>query len=144
MIQLTKTFHFEMAHALDGYSGACQHIHGHSYVLQVTVAGKKITAGYLPSPGFIIDFKVFKQLVIDSVIKKLDHRLVISRHYLAKHAGMELLENLFIMEAEPSAENLLIQIQEMLTPVFPAYIRLIELKLYETKDSCATLVMPDT
>lgn len=38
MLQLTKIFHFEMAHAIDGYAGACKNIHGHTYELHVTVS----------------------------------------------------------------------------------------------------------
>ena len=40
MLKLTKIFHFEMAHAIHGYAGACKHIHGHSYELHVTVTEK--------------------------------------------------------------------------------------------------------
>ena len=29
-----------MAHAINGYAGACKNIHGHSYELHVTVSGK--------------------------------------------------------------------------------------------------------
>jgi len=36
-IRLTKEFDFEMAHSLLNYDGLCQHIHGHSYKLAVTV-----------------------------------------------------------------------------------------------------------
>ncbi len=39
MIRLTKIFNFEMAHALYGYDGPCKNIHGHSYQLEVTIAG---------------------------------------------------------------------------------------------------------
>ncbi len=33
IIRLTKQFHFEMAHVLEGYDGPCKNVHGHSYVL---------------------------------------------------------------------------------------------------------------
>ena len=38
--QLTKQFRLEMAHALVGYDGLCNQIHGHSYLLEVTVEGE--------------------------------------------------------------------------------------------------------
>jgi len=38
-LRLTKQFRFEGAHALTGYDGKCRHIHGHSYILFVTVKG---------------------------------------------------------------------------------------------------------
>ncbi len=39
-IRLTKKFTFEMAHALWKYDGACKYIHGHSYILHVTILGE--------------------------------------------------------------------------------------------------------
>ena len=42
VIRLTKEFSFEAAHALDGYDGPCREIHGHSYLLFVTVAGRSV------------------------------------------------------------------------------------------------------
>jgi 6-pyruvoyltetrahydropterin/6-carboxytetrahydropterin synthase len=38
-IRVTKRFHFEMAHALRCHDGLCANIHGHSYVLDVTLIG---------------------------------------------------------------------------------------------------------
>ena len=69
MLTLTKIFHFEMAHAIYGYSGACKDIHGHSYELHVTVSSSNKGIDFLPSPGFIIDFKEIKQAVLSSVIQ---------------------------------------------------------------------------
>jgi 6-pyruvoyltetrahydropterin/6-carboxytetrahydropterin synthase len=39
-IRVTKRFHFEMAHALRCHDGLCANIHGHSYVLDVTLIGE--------------------------------------------------------------------------------------------------------
>jgi hypothetical protein len=39
-VRVTKRFHFEMAHALRCHDGLCANIHGHSYVLDVTLIGK--------------------------------------------------------------------------------------------------------
>ena len=41
MISVTKIFNFEMAHALHNYGGPCANIHGHSYILHVTVKSEK-------------------------------------------------------------------------------------------------------
>ncbi|WP_460693029.1 6-pyruvoyl trahydropterin synthase family protein [Mucilaginibacter puniceus] len=75
MIRITKIFHFEMAHALDGYNGACRNIHGHSYELHVTIASVKAEDAYLHSPGFIIDFKELKKIINLAIIEKFDHKL---------------------------------------------------------------------
>ncbi len=137
MLQVTKIFHFEMAHALAGYEGACKNIHGHSYELHVTVLKSWDDQQYLPSPGFVIDFKEIKKLVNEYVIKELDHKLLLSKAYLGKQSHLCTLENLVIWEAEPTAENILIFIRRVLEKHLSASIQLAGLKLFETKDSYA-------
>jgi 6-pyruvoyltetrahydropterin/6-carboxytetrahydropterin synthase len=63
MLSVTKIFDFEMAHAIHGYKGSCQYIHGHSYQLHVTVAAVKPVEGYIPAPGIMIDFKDLKKIL---------------------------------------------------------------------------------
>jgi 6-pyruvoyltetrahydropterin/6-carboxytetrahydropterin synthase len=140
MLQVTKIFYFEMAHAIHGYAGQCRHIHGHSYELQVTVSEQAATEGYLPETGFVIDFKVLKQIVNEKVVKPLDHKLVLSEAFVAAHPGTQTLENLLVWQAEPSAENILIHIQHQLSAALPTAVKLTELKLYETRDSFARWV----
>ena len=85
MIQITKIFYFEMAHAIHGYAGACKNIHGHSYELQVTVSGRTPNDEYIPARGFIFDFKELKQLVARCVINRFDHKIILSQDYLTTH-----------------------------------------------------------
>ena len=137
MLQVTKIFRFEMAHAIHGYEGACRHLHGHSYELQVTIRQAAVAEGYIAAPGFVIDFKMLKGLVQTHVISLLDHRLVLSEAYLQQHPFIKEAPNLFVWNAEPSAENLLVFVQQQLQPQLPPGIKLGALKLYETADSFA-------
>jgi 6-pyruvoyltetrahydropterin/6-carboxytetrahydropterin synthase len=137
MLELAKIFHFEMAHAIHGYEGPCKHIHGHSYELHVSVGSATNTDGYIPSPGFVIDFKEIKKLVGDNIISKFDHKLLLSNAFLQLHPGVEKLENLVRWESEPTAENLLQYFREVLAEKMPTHIKLLQLKLFETKDSYA-------
>ncbi len=137
MLQVTKIFHFETAHAIHGYSGACRNIHGHSYELFVTVSGKEEGDTYIPGTGFVVDFKELKHCVNDAVVKYLDHKLVLSKNFLAQNPFLEKTENLIVWEVEPSAENILIFIKENILKALPADIYLEKLKIYETRDSFA-------
>jgi len=137
MLRLTKIFHFEMAHALYGYEGACRHIHGHSYILEVTVTNAFVNDEFIPAPGIILDFKELKRIVIASVITHFDHRLLLSDQFVKANPSVASLENLFIMDTEPSAENILIFIHHALEKALPAGIKLAALKLFETADSYA-------
>jgi len=140
MLLLTKIFQFEMAHALLGYAGSCKNIHGHSYKLHITVSSGKKEQDYIPAPGFILDFKELKELVVVHVIRTFDHKLVLSKDYVAEHPDICTQENLVTWEAEPTAENLLIYIQRTLSAKLPLTVKLAEVKLYETSDSYARWV----
>lgn len=137
MLKLTKIFHFEMAHAIHGYGGACKNIHGHSYELHVTVASAINDSAYIPAPGFMIDFKELKKTVISGVIDKFDHCLMVSADFIKENPALSTMENLVISEAEPTAENLLLLIRQLLNKALPDKIILVHLKLFETKDSYA-------
>ncbi|MBI2729553.1 MAG: 6-carboxytetrahydropterin synthase [Sphingobacteriales bacterium] len=129
-----------MAHAIYGYPGACKNIHGHSYELHVTVSGTAKGEDYIPAPGFEIDFKEIKKLVTELVIKPFDHKLVLSRAYQDKNPIVLTQENLVTWEAEPTAENLLTYICQILKNNLPGNAALAKLKLFETKDSYAEWV----
>lgn len=138
MISVTKIFRFETAHAIYGYDGPCKHIHGHSYVLHVTVAssatGKET---YIEKPGFVVDFKVLKKIVQEAIVERLDHKLILSKEYLQAKPAHKNEENLEVWEMEPSAENILFFSKEKISAALPGGIKLVKLRLYETADSFA-------
>lgn len=137
MLKLTKIFHFETAHAIHGYNGACKNIHGHSYELHVTVAADAEFEDYIPAPGFVIDFKEIKKIVKEGIIINLDHKLLLSKQFIAENNYISQQENLIQWEVEPTAENILLYIKKILINSLPAHVQLAYLKLYETKDSYA-------
>jgi len=137
VLQITKIFNFETAHALHGYAGKCRNLHGHSYKLHVTVSSKTPEEGYLGGTGILMDFKDLKKLVNEKVVDKFDHRLILSKAYLAANPNLGELENLEIWEMEPSAENIILYIKEELQGGFPEDVELVKLVLFETSDSYA-------
>ena len=137
MIQITKIFHFEMAHAIFGYEGACKNIHGHSYELHVSVCAANGYRDYIPAPGFVIDFSDIKKIVNKTVVEKFDHKLVLSETFLSVNPSFASQENLVTWQMEPTVENMLVFIMKNLSSHFPSSLRLAALKLYETKNSYA-------
>ena len=137
MISVTKIFNFEMAHALYNYEGPCSNIHGHSYVLHVTVKSAKGRENELIPPGFIIDFKELKEIVNSKVISLLDHKLVLSYDYMNSLESHSSFHNLFLFGTEPTAENLLLFISKGLIASLPPQVFLHSLRLFETSSSYA-------
>jgi len=137
MIQLTKIFHFETAHAIYGYQGACKNIHGHSYELQVTIAADNSEDDFIDAPGFIVDFKEIKQIVKANIVEQFDHKLILSEAFIKANKAITNQQNLIVWKYEPTAENILIHIKKILFGLLSKNLKLVHLKLYETKDSFA-------
>lgn len=137
MIQVSKIFRFEMAHAIHRYPGNCKNLHGHSYQLHVAVAATTNTDTYLPDPGYVIDFKALKHWVQSSVLNYLDHATVLSKGYVIDNCVQLPQERLQVWEAEPTAENMLVYIRLQLQQIIPDEVMVAKLVLYETQDSYA-------
>ena len=65
---VSKDFTFDAAHFLTRYRGKCEHLHGHTYRLRVTVEGK------VQKNGLVLDFGILKKIVKEQVLNKYDHR----------------------------------------------------------------------
>lgn len=66
--ELNKDMHFSAAHFIPSEdAGKCQEMHGHTYFVNVTIAGNE-----LDRSGFLIDFKQIKNLIH----KKYDHSVL--------------------------------------------------------------------
>ncbi|TKJ95542.1 6-carboxytetrahydropterin synthase QueD [Plantibacter flavus] len=111
-VSVSQEFEFHAAHFLSWHPGKCANLHGHSYRVQVNVEGP------LDHNGIVIDFDQLAEIVWKRVIEPLDHSL------LNDH-----IEN-------PTAERLAVHIMQKLEDVA---IRLSEVRVWETAQSCATV-----
>lgn len=145
-IRLTKEFDFEMAHALEGYDGACRQIHGHSYRLFITIKGSPITDPSSPKLGMVLDFGDLKALVNRLIISRFDHALLLKRTPQSEalvEVMREKWSKIEMTDYQPTCENLLLFIVDQLTPHMTTDIELAEVKLYETARSYATWCAAD-
>jgi 6-pyruvoyltetrahydropterin/6-carboxytetrahydropterin synthase len=86
MFQVTVDETFSSGHALRGYKGKCENVHGHNYKVRVTLEGPQ-----LDSIGLLYDFTHLKR-VIREIVGGVDHK------FLNDLAPFDVLN--------PSAENL--------------------------------------
>jgi len=139
-IRITKEFSFEMAHALDGYDGLCQHIHGHSYQLSVTVTGEPDSDIHSPKFGMVMDFGDLKKIIFTHIVQPHDHAFVIRRGTLPEiHKGLDnhLFDRIIEVDFQPTSENLLVHFAAILQPLLPSTVSLYALRLRETNTSYA-------
>lgn len=138
-IRVTKEFSFEMAHALWNYDGACKNIHGHSYRLFITIIGQPINDQENTKFGMVMDFKDLKSIVKPQVVDILDHSLVVYSNAESKYFNYvkQSFEKVHVFDFQPTCENLVLYIAEILKPLIPSNIQLFSVKLYETATSYA-------
>ena len=138
-IRISRKFSFEAAHALQNYDGACRHIHGHSYKLEVSLLGPVRQEWGHPKDGMVMDFGDLKKLVQTLVIGEWDHALLL--HQKTKPALIDQLrkngEKLVLLPYQPSCENMLLDIRSRLQQHLPPEISLRRLMLSETENSYA-------
>ena len=138
-VRVTKEFNFEMAHALWNYDGACKNIHGHSYRLFVSIIGDPIEDQDNPKFGMVIDFKDLKKIVNRNVVDLLDHSLVVFKK--AEGDSLDsvkrMYEKVLVFDFQPTCENLIVYIADIISKQLPPDLTLHSVKLYETATSYA-------
>ena len=139
IIRVTKSFTFEMAHALAGYDGDCHNIHGHSYKLHVTLRGMPLDESGNPKDGMVMDFSILKKLVKENVLDTYDHALVLNASTssqvvaeLSKH-----YRKVVSLPFQPTCEHLLLDIVEKVQLNLPPAVELFMARLFETETAFA-------
>ncbi len=86
MYEITITRSFSAAHVLKDIGGKCEGLHGHNFVVEVSLA-----APSLNKEGLLLDFRILKEWT-DEILDELDHKY--------------LNELTSFINLNPSAENL--------------------------------------
>ncbi len=145
VVRISKEFRFEAAHALWNYDGPCRNIHGHSYVVRVTVTGSPTTDPGSAKLGMLIDFSDLKHIVHKQIIEPFDHALMINAS--TPHADMVNKEGLFgktvLLPYQPTCENMVADFAGKIDRELPPHVHLHSLRLYETPTSYAEWVSED-
>ena len=139
IIKITKQFSFEMAHALRNYDGLCRNIHGHSYKMDITLAGQPLQAESSPKNGMVMDFGDLKRLVNEEIISLLDHALVLNAKTDAQLVDVlkQNYEKIVIVDFQPTTENLLNFIAGKIQTRLSNDVKLTCVRLRETDTSYA-------
>ena len=139
MFYITKIFHFEAAHALNGYDGKCRNIHGHSYEMRVTVKGMPLNEPGNPKNGMVIDFHDLKAIVNQEVIEKLDHSFIIGNNMPKDFVEItkQNFDKVVELPYQPTTENMLADFAQRIKHRLPQHVVLYSVTLQETRDNIA-------
>jgi 6-pyruvoyltetrahydropterin/6-carboxytetrahydropterin synthase len=123
MFEISVEYSFAAGHALRGYQGKCEHVHGHNYKVQVTVAGEQLN-----SAGLLMDFLDLRS-ALEATAERLDHRFLNDLEPFDK--------------VNPSAENLAKYFCENLEPQVQKHgLHVESVTVWETDTTSATYRAP--
>ncbi|MBP8915912.1 MAG: 6-pyruvoyl trahydropterin synthase family protein [Breznakibacter sp.] len=135
-VRITKEFRFEMAHLLWKYDGLCKNIHGHSYILYVTVLGDIINNPDDPKLGMVIDFGDLKRIVKEEIVDVLDHAIAVNDNSPHVHLD-QYTERIIRLPYQPTCENMVVDFADRIKMQLPQHLTLFSIKLHETATSFA-------
>jgi 6-pyruvoyltetrahydropterin/6-carboxytetrahydropterin synthase len=119
MFEVSVEYMFAAGHALRGYKGKCENVHGHNYKVQLVVGGEQ-----LDSAGLLMDFVEVRKN-IKTLVERLDH------HFLNDVPPFDKLN--------PSAENISKYFYDELEPqVRDRGLKVRAVTIWETDTTSAT------
>lgn len=138
-VRVTKEFRWEMSHALWNYDGLCKNMHGHSYILFVTVIGSPIIDKNSTKLGMVMDFGEISRIVKQEIVNDLDHCVVLNKDMPQQQylEAEQLYDRLYLSPYQPTCENMVIDFKDRLIPHMPMGVKLHSIRLYETAKSYA-------
>jgi 6-pyruvoyltetrahydropterin/6-carboxytetrahydropterin synthase len=127
MHRVAREINFCYGHRLLHYDGKCRYLHGHNGKAVIV-----LEADQLDALGMVVDFARLKGVVGEWIDEAIDHKMLLHRDdpvlaYLRAQG-----EPVFVMEVNPTAENIARLIYEYTAAQgFPV----VEVQLWET-DTC--------
>lgn len=130
MYRVTREIHFCYGHRLLNYDGKCRHLHGHNGRAVLSLEASK-----LDSRGMVMDFTRIKEVITAWIDDTLDHKMLLHRDDPALPHLRQLGEPVYIMDVNPTAENIARLIYDYAAAQgFPV----VEVQLWETASCFAT------
>ena len=130
MFRVTREIDFCYGHRLLDYDGKCRYLHGHNGRVEITIEAQK-----LDERGMVLDFSDIKNVVSRWIDETLDHRMLLRRDDPVVPHLEELGEPLYLLNCNPTAENIARVIHEFAVDHgFPV----VQTSLWETPRCFAT------
>jgi 6-pyruvoyltetrahydropterin/6-carboxytetrahydropterin synthase len=143
VLTITRKLEFDAGHRIPDHRSQCRNLHGHRYVLEITLQGDVIEAEGASDRGMVMDFAQVKSLAMEHLVNRWDHAFLV---YEGDARVREFLESMpdhktVVLDRVPTVENLAAIAFETLSRVYDAHyginLRLQRVRLYETPNCWA-------
>lgn len=138
MITITRKLEFDAGHRIPDHRSQCRNLHGHRYVLEITLAGEVSRESGASDNGMVMDFADVKALANEHLVSVWDHAFLVYEGDTAVRAFLETMPDhkTVVFDRVPTVENLAAAAFDKLSGVFDTHyghdLRLVRLRLYET------------
>ena len=73
-IEITRRLEFDAGHRIPHHDGHCKHVHGHRYVLEVTLMGNVLSHQGHGDDGMVLDFGDIKKITNEEINPSQENR----------------------------------------------------------------------
>lgn len=142
-MQITTRLEFDAGHRIPSHKSQCRNLHGHRYVIEITLSGDIIQDEMTSEQGMVMDFSEVKAIARKAVVDPWDHAFLV---YKGDMAVLEFLSTLpdhktVVMNNVPTAENMAAEAFRILDAlyhgVYSNHLQLERVRLYETPNNWA-------
>lgn len=110
---------FSAAHILNEIGGTCEKLHGHNFVVEISIC-----SGVLSEGGILIDFRVLEKWA-DEILKEFDHKYLNDISYFK--------------DTSPSSENIARYIYDRISEkIDESYLYVSRVTVWESESARAT------
>ena len=145
-MQITTRLEFDAGHRIPCHKSQCRNLHGHRYVIEVTLSGDIINQAETSENGMVMDFSDVKRIARESVVDIWDHAFIVFKD---DHVVLDFLNTLpnhktVIFPTVPTAENMAAEAFSILkskyNDTYNNHLKLERVRLYETPNSWADAI----
>lgn len=142
-MHITTRLEFDSGHRIPNHKSQCRNLHGHRYVLEITLSGDIIMQENASENGMVMDFSDVKAIAKTSVVNIWDHAFLVYQHDTEVLNFLNSLPDhkTVVFPTVPTAENMALEAFRILKSkyhdTYGNHLKLEKVRLYETPNSWA-------
>ncbi|VFR16166.1 6-carboxytetrahydropterin synthase @ Queuosine biosynthesis QueD, PTPS-I [plant metagenome] len=142
-ISVTRRLEFDAGHRIPDHRSQCRNLHGHRYVLEITLSGEVLDTPGESDNGMVMDFSEIKSIAKAHIVDVWDHAFLVFQGDTAVRGFLETLPDhkTVVLDCIPTAENLARIVFRTLAPHYHGHygqaLRLTRVRLFETPNCWA-------
>ncbi len=143
---ITRKLEFDAGHRISTHHSQCRHLHGHRYVIEITLSGNIISDEGVAEQGMVMDFSEVKRIAKSVLVDQWDHAFLV---YSGDTRVFQFLQSIeghktVVLDVQPTAENLVSIAFKILDAAYRDsygnHLRLEHVRLFETPNCWADAV----